>query len=159
MARFNMDKVSGATKYFESEMKRLADSQYNYRNVMRHDILDAIENVLYDDGSIAEASDRDELCEALNDILWDADTVTGNGSGSYTFSRDEARKCVADNLDIMVEMATEFDCKDKLLEHLMDSDFEWIDVSIRCYLLNDMIYDTLVYLDRLNAISYDADEE
>lgn len=157
MAIFNMEKVSGATQYFKGETKRLADRPYNYRNVMRFDILDAIENVLYDVDSIAEASDRDELCEALNDILWDADTVTGNGSGSYTFDRDEARKCVSDNLDIMVEMAREFDCKDALLEHLMDSDFEWIDVSIRCYLLNDMIWDTIIYLTRLNAISYDED--
>lgn len=159
MARFNMEKVSGAIEHFREEIKKLSDRPYNYRNVMRLDILDAIDNVLYDCSSIEDASDRDELCEALNDILWDADTVTGNGSGSYTFSRDDARKCVADNLDIMVEMAREFDCKDELLEHLMNSDFEWIDVSIRCYLLNDMIWDTIVYLNRLNAISYDADEE
>lgn len=159
MARFNMEKVSGAIEHFRGEIKRLSDRPYNYRNVMRLDILDAIENALHDIDCIADASDKGELCEALNDILWDADTVTGNGSGSYTFSRDEARKCVADNLDIMVEMAKEFDCKDELLEHLMNSDFEWIDVSIRCYLLNDMICDTIVYLNRLNAISYDADEE
>lgn len=159
MARFNMEKVSGAIEHFREEIKRLSDRPYNYRNVMRLDILDAIDNVLYDCNSIEDASDRDELCEAINDILWDADTVTGNGSGSYTFSRDEARKCVADNLDIMVEMAREFDCKDALLDHLMDSDFEWIDVSIRCYLLNGMIWDTIDYLNRLNAISYDADEE
>lgn len=159
MARFNMEKVSGAIEHFKGEIKRLSDRPYNYRNVMRLDILDAIENALYDIDCIADASDKGELCEAINEGLWDADTVTGNGSGSYTFSRDKARECVVDNLDIMVEMTREFDCKDALLEHLMDSDFEWIDVSIRCYLLDDMIWDTLVYLDRLNAISYDADEE
>ena len=157
MARFNMEKVSGAIKYFEGEIKRLADRPYNYRNVMRFDILDAIGNVLYDDDSIADASDRDELCEALNDILWDADTVTGNGSGSYTFNRDEARKYVGDNLDIMVQMANEFDCKSQLMEHLADSDFEWIDVSIRCYLLGEMVCDTINYLERLDAIEYEAD--
>lgn len=158
MARFNMETVSGATEYFEGEMKRLADSQYNYRNVMRHDVLDAIENVLYDDDRIAEASDRDELCEALNDILWDADTVTGNGSGSYTFNGAEARRCVADNLDIMVEMANEFGCKEQLMDHLANEDFEWIDVSIRCYLLSEAVWSAVQYLERLGAIEYTTEE-
>lgn len=37
------------------------------------------------------AGNRDGLEEKLNDDLWTCDSVTGNGSGSYTFNRVQAQ--------------------------------------------------------------------
>lgn len=49
---------------------------YDYRNAMKHDIRQWIEDNYFD-------GDEDELI----DELWYADPVTGNLSGSYTFNR------------------------------------------------------------------------
>lgn len=58
---------------------------YDYRETIKADIRQYIE----DNGTWLglEDLDKDELFETLNDNLWTADSVTGNGSGSYTFNR------------------------------------------------------------------------
>ena len=81
---------------------------------------------------------REELEECLNDDLWAEDSVTDNGSGSYTFDREEARNCVIGNEDLAEEMIKEYCIEaEEVAKHLFD--YEWFDVSIRCYLLGDAI--------------------
>ena len=160
MARFNKETLNGAIEYYNGEIERLSDRPYYYRRAMVRDILESIREVLDGEDRIVAADNKLDLIEAMDELLWTEDMVTGNGSGRYTMSNDDARKYVSDNLDLMVEMANEFDCKDALLEHLMQSDFEWIDVSIRCYILNGMIWDAVEYLEKLGAIEYSsADDE
>ena len=54
--------------------------QYNYYGAVEHDVLDHIyENLESSDWQ----NNRDGLEEHLNDVLWTADNVTGNASGSY----------------------------------------------------------------------------
>ena len=108
---------------------------YDYKTRLVHDI----KNYMEDSINIDEYESLDELSEYLNDTLWTEDSVTGNGSGSYTFNHAEAKQYVLDNMNLAVEMAREFDCKDRFMDWLFDDDYESIDVSIRCYLLRSAI--------------------
>lgn len=36
--------------------------------------------------------EREDFENDLNEVLWESDSVTGNGSGSYTFSREWDKK-------------------------------------------------------------------
>ena len=107
---------------------------YNYIEQMMHDILAALPKYGFEPGI-----DRDDLTEQLNDLLWTDDSVTGNASGSYTFNRWRARDYVLDNMDILQDMAKEFDAEDETGRRLLNEDWEWCDVSIRCYLLPECI--------------------
>lgn len=115
---------------------------YNYLDALKDDIRQYIE----DEIPTLEGYDREDLEQDLNDILWDNDSVTGNGSGSYTFSRAEAEENVKGDpnaIDYIREMISEYDEKDVALEKFLSEDWEWFDVSIRCYLLDQAISEIL----------------
>lgn len=122
------------------------NGRYDYRTWMSEDIREfLIENHVH-----VYPSNRGDVYERLNDHLWVEDSVTGNGSGSYYFSREESKKAVLavnsedePNICLALEMADEFDCMSKLIKALREQDWEWIDVSIRCYLLGDVLADVL----------------
>ena len=125
---------------------------YNYLEELKSDVKNYINEVASD---YMDCEDIDELRENLYDNLWDEDSVTGNGSGSYTFNREEAKKYVADNLDLMVDAYKEFDSIEKLVNNLEDSDFETIDVTIRCYLLSQALDEVLDNGDFLKKVGLD----
>lgn len=77
--------------------------------------------------------------ERFEDACWTADSVTGNGSGSYTFNRWEAEENIKDLIfsDELLDMFREFGYDRIPLE----KGPEFIDVSIRCFLLNEVLYD------------------
>lgn len=119
---------------------------YNYLAAMKSDILEYIKyNIDLDD----YRGRRDDLEEKLNDELWIDDSVTGNGSGSYTFNREQAREYVqADGSDYIRDMCSDFGIEaGEIAQRFIDNDWEWIDVSIRCYLLSRAISDALDELD------------
>ena len=113
---------------------------YNYLEAMKSDIMDYIHNEV----NTNEYADRDELEESLNNDLWTVDSVTGNGSGSYYCNSYKSMKCVIDNIDLLNEMCTEF-CIDSATigEKFINEEWEWMDVSIRCYLLGQAISEAL----------------
>lgn len=114
---------------------------YDYREAMREDIKNAIEeNKEY--WTNWKDMDKDARADFLNDELWTYDDVTGNGSGSYTFNSAEAMENLFGNEDLMEELVDEF-CVDAktVAKHFMD--WEYWDVSIRCYLLGQMVWDVL----------------
>ena len=114
---------------------------YNYRENMKADIRKAITEY-YDLDEYRGR--RDDLEEELNEELWVDDSVTGNGSGSYTFNSFKAKEYVLDNMDLLAEMVREFDLDDKTVaEHFLTEDWEYFDVSIRCFLLPQMTHDVL----------------
>ena len=125
---------------------------YNYLEELKSDVKNYIKEASSD---YMDCEDIDELRENLYDNLWDEDSVTGNGSGSYTFNREEAKKYVADNLDLMVDAYKEFDSIEKLVNNLEDSDFETIDVTIRCYLLSQALDEVLDDGDFLKKVGLD----
>lgn len=107
---------------------------YNYYEAVKKDVLKYIE-----ENVDMEITDFDELENQLADDLWAEDSVTGNASGSYTFSRAEAQEYIEDNKDLIREMCDEFDCKQKIMENWFGDEYEAIDVSLRCYVLNSAI--------------------
>ena len=113
---------------------------YNYLEAMKQDIMDYIRNEV----NTSEFSSREELEESLNDDLWTVDSVTGNASGSYYCNSYKSMECVIDNIDLLNEMCTEF-CIDSATigEKFINEEWEWMDVSIRCYLLGQAISEAL----------------
>ena len=106
--------------------------RYDYRKAMKRDIYDYIrEGIDLDDWR----GKRCELEKALNDQLWIADSVTGNASGSYTFSTYRAEEYIAHNWDLLEEAMQEF-CDDR---NPIEKGAEWCDVTIRCYLLGECV--------------------
>jgi len=113
---------------------------YNYLEAMKNDIEEYInENI-----NLEDYESKDELEEKLNDDLWIEDSVTGNGSGSYTFNSYKAKENLEGNEDLVREMCKEF-CidADTIAEKFLNEDYEYFDVSVRCYLLGQAIAEVL----------------
>lgn len=112
--------------------------RYNYFKAVKSDVLTYITNEI----SLEEWEDREKLEEYLNETLYFCDSITGNASGSYTFSTWEAEKNLCHNLKLIEEVAFEYG-----IEPTINSGFEhgaeWWDVSIRCYYLNRAISEVL----------------
>ena len=105
---------------------------YNYREHLKADVVDSLDMFVphsYDD--------VEEFKEHLDERLWVEDSVTGNGSGSYTFSREDAKENVLANLDLLHEAMEDFGVTDEEIgKRFMADDWEWFDVVIRCSLLS-----------------------
>lgn len=130
----------------ETETNEQEEStMYNYEETMKNDILDYIaENIDRAD----YINNREELEEKLNEDCWIADSVTGNASGSYYCNAWKAREAVTDNMSYCTEALREFCTEpETIAEHFLNEDWEYFDVTIRCYLLNGMISEVLDYLE------------
>lgn len=128
---------------------------YDYDANVKDDVLTYINEEIRP----GEHWDRDELESFLNDELFWDDGVTGNGCGSYTRNRSQAKEYVLDNTDLLKESIEEFDSKDKLIDWLFDDDYESMDVTIRCYVLGSCINDALDEIDRKYNDFYGVDRE
>lgn len=109
---------------------------YNYYEAVKEDVLEYIKNEI----NFAEFETLEDLGDFLNETLWANDSVTGNGSGSYTFNAWEAEENIAHNLDLLCEALEAFG---QSLDCLLTEGAEAADVTIRCYLLSDTITETL----------------
>lgn len=128
---------------------------YNYSEAIKDDIRNYLDNDFDWDTVRENEMDADELKEQLNDDLWINDSVTGNASGSYTFNSYKAGEYVKENIDLCREMVNEF-CidADTVAEKFLDEDWEYFDVSIRCYLLNQCIDEVVdEYADRIEELT------
>lgn len=111
--------------------------EYNYREEMALDIADYISEEI----DLSEwVGNREGLEEKLNDDLWIYDGVTGNASGSYTFNTWKAEEYLCHNWDLLAEALAEFGCDDI---NPIEKGAEWCDVTIRCYLLGQVIAEVL----------------
>ena len=117
---------------------------YNYYEAVQADVREYIEHEV-DRSEWLE--NRDGLEEHLNEELWTVDSVTGNGSGSYTFNTYEAEENICHNLDLLAEAVEEFGGS----TDVMKDGAEACDVTIRCYLLGQSIAEVL---DELESEGY-----
>lgn len=101
---------------------------YDYREAVKDDVLEYINNEINFDT-------LEELEEHLNEVLFTKDSVTGNASGSYTFSTYETEENICHNLDLLGEALEEFGGGCDILK----DGAEAADVTIRCYLLGECI--------------------
>lgn len=113
---------------------------YDYNEAIKDSIRTYLENEFDWDRITEDELDTDEVKELLEEELWTEDSITGNGSGSYTFNRYKAGEYVLDNMDLVNDMVQEFGVDNETVaEKFLDEDWEYFDVSIRCYLLNQCI--------------------
>ena len=123
-----------------------------------------IKEYIRENESEFEGLDIDELRDKLYDDLWTVDSVTGNASGSYTFNSFRAEEYIKDNLDLLGEAYEELSTPEDLGRELIDQNYENMDVTIRCYLLYQVIDEVLEDTDLLlpankKFIGDDEDEE
>ena len=83
---------------------------YDYRIAMYEDVWEAVTDWLDVNHEAVEKVNGNylELYDDLYDILWIDDSVTGNGSGSYTFDEDFASECLVGNYSLLQEALNEF---------------------------------------------------
>lgn len=110
-------------------------NRYNYLAAVKEDVL----NYINENGIVVTSKNRDEVEQDLNDTLFACDSVTGNASGSYTFSAWQAEEYLCHNWDLLGEALTEFGCDISYLEKGPEA----CDVTIRCYLLGQAISEAL----------------
>lgn len=110
--------------------------KYNYLEAVKEDVKNYIEE---NEISISKEN-RNEIEEQLNEDLFIDDSVTGNGSGSYTFSTWQAEENLCHNLDLLVEALKEFGLS---AGEALKRGAEDCDVTIRCYLLAQAIAEVL----------------
>ena len=125
--------------------------KYNYMEAVTADAKTAIlENM-----DMWEWHNREELEENANDWLWTADEVTGNASGSYTFSTWKAEENLCHNMDELEEACSEFG---QDIGEAVKQGAEYCDVTIRCYLLSQAISAALDELEEEGKIQYPEEE-
>lgn len=125
--------------------------RYDYRECVREDVMSYIE----EHEVKVTTENRDEMQERLYDDMFISDSVTGNASGSYTFSSWQAEENICHNMDLLRDACDEFGCEPKL------ESAEWCDVTIRCYLLGEVLSEVLDEIEEEveEEEEYEEDEE
>lgn len=106
--------------------------RYDYQEAIKDDIRDYLKNK-----GVGYVDPYGDERQELEDEMFVADSVTGNASGSYTFSAWTAEENLCHNLDLLKEALESF-----------EGEFEFTspesnDVTIRCYLLNQCFTEVL----------------
>ena len=109
--------------------------KYNYFEAVKEDVKQYIE----DHGVTVTADNKEELQESLYDDMFISDSVTGNASGSYTFNTWQAEENLCHNLDLLGEACEEFGSDMDILKNGAEA----CDVTIRCYLLSQVLAEVL----------------
>ena len=105
---------------------------YNYFKNVKEDVKEAIKERFEKEEILGDEIDTDNL---YDDLFID-DSVTGNASGSYTFSTYEAEENIAHNMDLLKEAIEEFGGE---YGEALERGAEFCDVTIRCYMLGQVI--------------------
>lgn len=116
---------------------------YNYREAVKEDV----KNWMQENHQPGESMELEYDYDTVFEGCWVADEVTGNGSGSYTFSTYKARKNFFEDdnsEDYIYNMFQEgLVSLDEVGRKMACGEWEWIDVSIRCYLLSEVVSEVL----------------
>lgn len=86
--------------------------------------------------------DWDGVKDDLNETLWTEDSITGNGSGSYTFNSEKARNYVldGDGWQYLEDLVNEgWITYESIGKDVTNYNFENLDVALRCYFLSQAI--------------------
>ena len=105
---------------------------YNYFETMKEEVKEYLK----------ETSERD--LDTLYDKMFVNDSITGNASGSYTFNRWQAEENIAHNMDLLKEALEEFG---GYYGEALEKGAEYCDVTIRCYLLGQVLQEVLEELE------------
>lgn len=108
---------------------------YDYLENVKEDVRSYIE----ENKIVVTSSNREEVEQELNDTLFVNDSVTGNASGSYTFSTWQAEENLCHNFELLTDALEELGYDYPTLKKGAES----CDVIIRCYLLGQAISEVL----------------
>ena len=121
--------------------------KYDYLSAVKEDVMSWIDehndwksDYADENGKWLREDNRYDIEQDLNDRLFVEDSVTGNASGSYTFSTWQAEENLCHNLNLLGEALTEFCCEPN---YITEKGAEACDVTIRCYLLGQAISEVL----------------
>ena len=126
--------------------------KYNYLEAVKDDVETwLVDNSsqfekIKDNNKIDGVIDWDGVKDDLNEILWNEDSITGNGSGSYTFNSEKAREYVlyGDGLQCLEDLVGEgWLTYESIGKDVTNYDFESLDVSLRCYFLSQAIEEVI----------------
>lgn len=120
---------------------------YNNMYDYYENVKDDVENYINENKEYFKATDLEELEEELNNQCWISDSVTGKGSGSYTFNTYKAEENLNGNWDLLLEALEEFGCSEI---NPIEKGAEWCDVTIRCYVLGQAISALLEQMEENN---------
>lgn len=122
--------------------------EYNYKENIKSDIVDWIYEALeYDEnGEIEKLISEKDKDAILEELLWTTDSVTGNGSGSYTTNAWLAQEYVLseDGIENIQELLQEGLLEEETFaNYFKRGNWETLDVIIRCCLLNECLSEVL----------------
>ena len=133
-------------RYRGDNIGRNVMKAYNYLLAVKNDVRTWIgDNVKFSEWK----GDREGLEEYLNDELFVVDSVTGNGSGSYTFNTWKAEENICHNIELLGEACEEFGDDSA---QILKKGAEACDVTIRCYLLGPAVAAVLDELEEEGRI-------
>lgn len=112
-------------------------NKYDYCEEMKKDIYNAIRENFK---KYVVLQFDEERAAHISEDLFNNDSVTGNASGSYTFSTYDAECCLAHNWDFLRDALGEFGYGYDLV---FENGAEWCDVLIRCYLLDSLAWEVV----------------
>ena len=118
---------------------------YNYRTEMEYDVRLAVREWFSCHDVEMYQGEIMQYEQEIYDDLWIDDSVTGNASGSYTFSTYQAEENLCHNMDLAAEAYKEFG-----YDGIPSKDIEnpeAMDVTIRCYLLGEVLHSVLEEID------------
>ena len=118
---------------------------YDYNEAVKADIYDYITTIDNQVDYETLKYNREQERDRLYDEMFTSDSVTGNGSGSYTFDRQTAHDYLNNNFDLLAEALEAFDPSNA--PYTIRQGAEACDVTIRCYLLGvhiDDVIDTIL---------------
>lgn len=108
---------------------------YDYEGAVLEDVKAAILEGL-SRGNYVDYDEPEDAQDAIQEDLWIDDSVTGNGSGSYTFNTFMAELFLVNNGDLYGDALDDFGGE-------YDRSPEARDVTIRCHLLGNAISEAL----------------
>ena len=125
--------------------------KYNYLEAVKDDVETwLVDNSsqfeeIKDNNKIDGVTDWDGVKDDLNETLWNDDSITGNGSGSYTFNREKARDYVFnDGLQYLEDLVDEgWLTYESIGKDVTNYNFESLDVALRCYFLSQAIEEVI----------------
>lgn len=112
---------------------------YDYREAVKDSVIDWLEESREEVEARHSQMDEDEFVEWVTDKCVMSDSVTGNASGSYTFSTWKAEECLCHNFDLLVEAVGDYGGVAKDVGQFIMKGAETCDVIIRCYVLYEMV--------------------
>lgn len=109
--------------------------RYDYYEVIKDDL----KTFISDNYNLEDFKDTDDAYQEIYDNAFISDSVTGNGSGSYFCNTWKSEEAICHNLDLLGEALQEFGDDASLLQRGAEA----CDVTIRCYLVGQLLSEVL----------------